>query len=244
MTSPVLNFRRTIAREFHSRNGRDTRRKARRISAIGCSIRSRAGTDSGLGTTPFQGSALTAARCVNAPVGHETMHSPQATHDEAPIGASRSKAIRALYPLPIRPMTWLSRMSLQPRMQRSQRMQALWSTSMTSDESSCLRGSRREKRGGPISSRRASASSSQSCVFFSLAQGVGWSAMSSSVSMRTAERTRSRAARSGDSIVWTSIVSSTRWWQAGSSFRSRWTLPRFILEISTTHTRQTPTGAM
>ena len=40
-----------------------------------------------------QGSASTIVRLVRAPVGHEIMHSPQETHDDSPIGSSRSKAI-------------------------------------------------------------------------------------------------------------------------------------------------------
>ena len=45
-------------------------------------------------------------------------------HVDEPIGASRSKAMRAPYPLPVRVSTSLHCRSSQPRMQRSQRMQA------------------------------------------------------------------------------------------------------------------------
>src|SRR5690606_13545196 len=61
---------------------------------------------------------------VSAPVGQTAAHSPQATQLLLPMGTSRSKAMRARYPLPLRVMTWLCCNSLQPRMQRSQRMQA------------------------------------------------------------------------------------------------------------------------
>ena len=61
---------------------------------------------------------------VSAPVGHETMHSPQETHDDSPMGKLLSKAMPAWYPLPRRASTQLCRMSSQPRMQRSHRMQA------------------------------------------------------------------------------------------------------------------------
>ncbi len=42
---------------------------------------------------------------VSAPVGHAATHSPQLTQLEAPIGSSRSKLIRVVYPLPVRPIT-------------------------------------------------------------------------------------------------------------------------------------------
>ena len=53
------------------------------------------------------------------------MHSPQPTQVEAAIGTSVSKAMPAWWPLPVRPMTKLFFTSEQPRMQRSQRMQAV-----------------------------------------------------------------------------------------------------------------------
>src|SRR4051812_46094184 len=67
---------------------------------------------------------------VSAPVGQETMHSPQETHEESPIGLLLSKAMRASAPLPIRPSTRLPRTSSQPRMQRSHKMQASRATLM------------------------------------------------------------------------------------------------------------------
>ena len=68
---------------------------------------------------------------VNAPVGQAATHSPHVTHEEAPIGSFRSKAMRVEYPFPLRPMTSLPWMSSQARTQRSHRMQASWSTAMT-----------------------------------------------------------------------------------------------------------------
>src|SRR2546421_611681 len=61
---------------------------------------------------------------VSAPVGQDTMHSPQETQDELPIGRSVSNEIDAAYPLPCRAMTKLWRISEHPRMQRSHKMQA------------------------------------------------------------------------------------------------------------------------
>ena len=65
-------------------------------------------------------------------------------------------------------------------------------------------------RGAATPKRRASASSSQSRVAFSLAHGVGWSDIKSSVKRLTADRTLAWALASDDSIVSTIIVSSTR----------------------------------
>ena len=61
--------------------------------------------------------------------------------------------------------------------------------------------------------------------------------------VRMLDSIRFLAARSGEAIVCTSIVSSTRCWQAGNNFRSRCMLPRFTLAISTQQTRQAPTGS-
>src|SRR5690348_18325167 len=71
-----------------------------------------------------------------APVGHEAAHSPQETQVLAPIGWFRSKAMAVAWPLPLRPMTSLDWTSSQARMQRSQRIQAWWSTAMTGEERS------------------------------------------------------------------------------------------------------------
>jgi hypothetical protein len=93
-------------------------------------------------------------------------------------------------PLAIRPMTLLLRISLQPRMQRSQRMHALWSTAMTTDESSVGRSrGGRENREPRTSRRSARSSSSQSPCSRCLAQGVGWSDISSAVTVATARWT-------------------------------------------------------
>ena len=78
------------------------------------------------------------------------MHSPQPTQVDDAMGTSVSKAIPAAEPLPVRPMTKFCFTSEQPRMQRSHRMQAVWSTAMKSDESSSPRGEGRPaKRGAP-----------------------------------------------------------------------------------------------
>jgi hypothetical protein len=89
------------------------------------SARGRSGTVSGL--------------FVIAPVGQAATHSPHVTHDDSPIGSSRSKAMRVEAPLPVRPMTSLPCTSSQARTQRSQRMQAEWSTRIAGFEASCGR---------------------------------------------------------------------------------------------------------
>ena len=73
---------------------------------------------------------------MSAPVGQEVMHSPQETHVDCPIGAPASKVITVALPLPARPITKLCAMSVQARTQRSQTMQAEWSTAMFGCESS------------------------------------------------------------------------------------------------------------
>ena len=85
---------------------------------------------------------------VSAPVGQAATHSPQVTQEEAPIGSFRSKAIRVVNPLPLRPMTSLPWMSSHARTQRSQRMHASWSTAMTGLDRSTPRP---EPRGSPPS---------------------------------------------------------------------------------------------
>ena len=78
------------------------------------------------------------------------------------MGKLLSKAMPAWYPLPRRAKTQLLRMSSHPRMQRSQRMQASWSTLIASDESSWPRGVVRVgNRGLPIPDWAASRSNSQ-----------------------------------------------------------------------------------
>src|SRR6516165_8764894 len=111
---------------------------------------------------------------VSAPVGQLTMHSPQLTQLDRPIGRLLSKAIPAWYPLPRRASTKLFRISLQPRIQRSHRMHASWFTEMASEESSCPRGTARGAKGDPDSPVcDASRSSSQSPESFWRAQGEG-----------------------------------------------------------------------
>src|SRR5579863_415182 len=120
------------------------------------------------------------------------MHSPQETQDDSPIGKLLSKAMPAWYPLPRRASTQLWRISLQPRMQRSQRMHASWSTSMANEESSCPRGVEREgKRDCPIPDSVARRSNSQSPECCSRAHGEGWSDISSSTRVRLTPKTPS-----------------------------------------------------
>ena len=171
--------------------------KTRRVTAFSLNRRktweipenSGSSTSSSGGTTPSVLGAKTVPRLVRAPVGQEIMHSPQETHDELPISESRSKAIRDSNPLFIRPMTWLFLMSLQPRTHRSQRMQAEWSTAMTTEESSWCRTGALVNRGGPTSYFSAISSSSQSWCSRCFAQGEGWSVIKSSVSVLTESRT-------------------------------------------------------
>ena len=90
------------------------------------------------------------------------------------MGRLLSKAMPAWYPLPRRANTELWRISSQPRTQRSQRMQASWSTAMTAEESSLPRGVvRRGKRGSttPAAAARCSSSQSPDCCW--RAHGAG-----------------------------------------------------------------------
>src|SRR5215471_1500624 len=83
---------------------------------------------------------------VIAEVGHETMHSPHWTHDDANIASFRSNPIPVVGPLPVRPITRLFFTSSQARMQRSQRMQLLCSIRKTGEDES----NARRPLGGPI----------------------------------------------------------------------------------------------
>ena len=69
-------------------------------------------------------------------VGQETMHSPHWTQPDSPIASSRSNAMPAVEPLPVRPMMLLRFTSSHARAQRSHSTHALWSTMKTGDESS------------------------------------------------------------------------------------------------------------
>ena len=113
---------------------------------------------------------------------------------ESPIGWLSSNAMRACAPLPMRPSTKLPRISLQPRMQRSHRMQASSATAMASEESS--RAARAAARAGSAARRRlpacASVSSSQSPECCCRAQGDGWSDISSSTQRAARARARGR----------------------------------------------------
>ena len=155
------------------------------------------------------------------------MHSPQETQLDSPIGSLSSKAIPVCEPLPMRPRTKFSRISLQPRMQRSHRMQASKSTAMLIEESSLLRPVVRcEKRGWVTFSWRASVSSSQSPECCWRAQGEGWSAINISIRVRRARWTFS------DEVVTTMF---------GSTGRTQEAVKTRAL-TSTTQRRQTPTG--
>ena len=61
---------------------------------------------------------------VSAPVGQETMHSPQETHVESAHGQVRVEGDAGVVALAAAADHVLSRISSQPRMQRSHRMQA------------------------------------------------------------------------------------------------------------------------
>ncbi len=52
---------------------------------------------------------------ISAPVGHAWTHSPQATHEDSPIGSSISKTIFASCPRPANPMTSFTWTSLHAR---------------------------------------------------------------------------------------------------------------------------------
>ena len=156
------------------------------------------------------------------------MHSPQPTQVDEAIGTSASNEMLVPEPLPARPMTKFFFTSVQPRMQRSHRMQAVWSTLMNSEDSSCPWGEGRdEKRGAATPQAVPKRSSSQSCVDCWRSHGEGWSLSSSSASVRRARCTPSVA-------VATTIPSSAGRTQAAASTRAFLT--------STVHTRHTPTG--
>ncbi len=128
-------------------------------------------------------------------------------------------------------MTSLPWMSSQARTQRSHRMQASWSTSMTGLDESVPRpdphGSSVVSRATPKPS--ASSSSRLSRVVVSLGSSArgGWSVISSSVSTARLRSTSSVA-------VLTSMPSSHGRTQAAAKTRP---------PVSTTHIRQTPTGS-
>src|SRR5258707_531910 len=127
----------------------------------------------------------------------------------------------------MRPRTKLFLISSQPRMQRSQRMQASWSTAMAREESSLPRATVRfAKRACEAPAAFASVSSSQSPEFCWRAQGEGWSDIKSS-------RTVLRAAKTFSELVTTFMPGSTGRTQEAARTRA---------PVSTTQSRQTPTG--
>src|SRR3954470_13245569 len=76
----------------------------------------------------------TRRRSDRAPVGQDVMHSPHWTHELSPMRKSRSKLIRALYPLPVWPMTLNGFTSEHDRTHRSHMMHRSWSTTTVRDE--------------------------------------------------------------------------------------------------------------
>ena len=90
------------------------------------------------------------------------------------MGRLLSKEIRVDPPLSILPMTSLDWISEHARMQRSHRMHASWSTSMTcEEESDPFSMDRVLSLDSLIPSCSASSSSSQSPVDWCFAQGLG-----------------------------------------------------------------------
>src|SRR5712664_3476598 len=127
----------------------------------------------------------------------------------------------------MRPSTKLFLISSQPRMQRSQRIQASWSTAMAREESSLPRATVRfAKRGCEAPAAFASVSNSQSPEFCWRAHGEGWSDIMSS-------RTVLRAFKTFSELVTTFMPGSTGRTQAAERTRA---------PVSTTHRRHTPTG--
>ena len=133
--------------------------------------------------------AFTSDDGISAPVGQACTHSPQATQVEAPIGSSKSNTILAWWPRPAMPMTSLTCTSRQARTQRLQWMQASRLTAMAGWLRSGGGVARRGKRPASIFWRLAifQSSESGSCATAS----AGWSASSSSATMRRAVLARS-----------------------------------------------------
>src|SRR5947209_9749361 len=90
MTSPFRKRRLTMAPRFSSRNVPETPLKT------GICKRSSASNPCPSGSTAI--AVPTTFLLVSAPVGQETMHSPQEMQVESPIGELRSKAMPAEYP--------------------------------------------------------------------------------------------------------------------------------------------------
>src|SRR6266481_7853907 len=127
----------------------------------------------------------------------------------------------------MRPRTKLLLTSSQARMQRSQRMQASWSTAMAREESSLPRATVRfAKRAWETPATFASVSNSQSPEFCWRAHGEGWSDIRSSKTVFLAFKTLSE-------LVTTFMPGSTRRTQEAARTRA---------PVSTTQSRQTPTG--
>src|SRR6266478_1464869 len=125
------------------------------------------------------------------------------------------------------PRTKLLLTSSQPRMHRSQRMQASWSTAMAREESSLPRATKRfAKRGWETPAAFARVSNSQSPEFCWRAQGEGWSDIMSSRRVLRAFKTLSE-------LVTTFMPGSTGRTQEAARTRA---------PVSTTQRRQTPTG--
>src|SRR5262249_429144 len=126
---------------------------------------------------------------ISAPVGQACTHSPQATQVEAPIGSSKSNTIFSVWPRPAMPMTSLTCTSRQARTHRLQWMQASRLTAMAGWLRS---GSGAPRRGKGLVSTFWRVAVFQNSESGSCAMScAGWSAMSSSTTMRRAVLARS-----------------------------------------------------
>ena len=175
-------------------------------------------------TAPGRSACIIAAG-ISAPVGQAWTHSPQATQVESPIGSSKSKTIFACEPrwaMPITSLTWTSR---QARTQSVQLMQASRLTAIAGWLGSAAGAAMGSKRlsAMPIRSAQRQSLESASCA----CSRAGWSAISSSNTMRRAEAARS-------DTVSTTIPSLGVRMQEAASTRSP--------SISTMQARQLPSA--
>src|SRR5438477_12301921 len=110
MTSPFLYTRLTTAPLFNSRNVPETPLNT------GKSSNSWASTESPLSAAPCSSFCPRTFLFVRAPVGQDTMHSPQETEEEPPIAKSASNEIAVAAPFPFRANTKLWRIPHHPCM--------------------------------------------------------------------------------------------------------------------------------
>jgi hypothetical protein len=126
-----------------------------------------------------------------APVGQACTHSPQATQLDGPIGSSRSKATVTPMPRRAMPMTSLCCTSRQARSHRPQAMQASSRTAIAGcDRSAAGRvgsGAKRDSATPSFAAQRAKP------PVASRASAPGWSASSSSNTIRRVRFARSLA---------------------------------------------------